>query len=77
MTASLATQPGPLTWVKPEIDFALGRVRSSLATYFAEPLRNADALSAALASVREVTGALQIIGMEAVGSVFEGDGHGP
>ncbi len=67
MTASLATQPGPLTWVKPEIDFALGRVRSSVATYFAEPLRNADALSAALASVREVTGALQIIGMEAVG----------
>ncbi len=67
MSSSLATQPGPLTWVKPEIDFALERARTALATYFAEPDRNGDALSAALASVREVTGALQIIGMEAPG----------
>ena len=68
MSAILATQPGPLTWVKPEIDFALERARASLATYFADPSQNGDALSAAIASVREVTGALQIIGMEALGS---------
>ncbi len=68
MSAILATQLGPLTWVKPEIDFALERARASLATYFADPAGNADTLSAALASVREVTGALQIIGMEALGA---------
>ena len=68
MSAILATQLGPLTWVKPEIDFALERARASLATYFADPVGNADTLSAALASVREVTGALQIIGMEALGA---------
>ena len=68
MSAILATQPGPLTWVKPEIDYALERARSSLATYFGEPATSGNALAAALASIREVTGALQIIGMEPLGS---------
>ncbi len=66
MSAILATQPGPLTWVKPEIDFALERARINLRQYFEEPDGNADALAAAAASAREVTGALQIIGMDAL-----------
>lgn len=66
MNAIHVNQPGPLVWVKPEIDFALERASTSLEEYFRCRNRNSAALSAAVTSLREVTGALQIIGMEAL-----------
>ncbi|MET0218605.1 MAG: Hpt domain-containing protein [Burkholderiales bacterium] len=67
MNAIPVTRPGPLTWVKPEIDFALERAHGSLEQYFGAPGQMGPALLAALGSVREVTGALQIIGIEGLG----------
>ena len=67
MSTILAAQLGPLTWVKPEIDFALERTRTCLDQCSDAPEGAPVRPSPLRSAMREVTGALQIIGMDALG----------
>lgn len=63
MSANLSFQTGPLAWVKPEIDAALERATRSLKSFFAAP-ENSGELASARTNLREIAGALSMIGME-------------
>jgi chemosensory pili system protein ChpA (sensor histidine kinase/response regulator) len=63
MSASPFIQSGPLAWVKPEIDAALERARVALAAAAHSPEDGGEFAQAA-GSLREVSGALTMIGME-------------
>ena len=56
---------GPLTWVKPEIDQALARGLESLGSFYSNP-EDQSALRLAQSHLHQVTGALQIVGLEGV-----------
>ena len=58
---------GPLTWVQGEIDQALSRGLESLATFKASP-SEVTALKQARAHVHQATGAIQMVGLDAVGA---------
>ncbi len=63
MSATPSLQSGPLNWVKPEIDAALGRARAALAAVGESAQDSGEFANAAL-SLKEVGGALTMIGME-------------
>ncbi|MFZ5556346.1 MAG: Hpt domain-containing protein [Pseudomonadota bacterium] len=63
MSARLSLQSGPLTWVKPEIDAALARAKAAFAVT-AESPEDAGEFANAAVGLREVSGALTMIGME-------------
>ena len=63
MSATPSLQSGPLNWVKPEIDAALGRARAALAAATESPEESGEFANAAV-SLKEVGGALTMIGME-------------
>ena len=56
---------GPLTWVKPEIDQALARGLDALGSYFSNP-EDQSTLRLAQSHLHQVTGALQIVGLDGV-----------
>jgi chemosensory pili system protein ChpA (sensor histidine kinase/response regulator) len=56
---------GPLTWVKPEIDQALARGLEALGSFYSNP-DDQGALRLAQSHLHQVTGALQIVGLEGV-----------
>ena len=55
---------GPLSWVKGEIDLALERAGTSLATHTTDP--DGDGLAKARASMHQAHGALAIVGLEGI-----------
>jgi chemosensory pili system protein ChpA (sensor histidine kinase/response regulator) len=68
MNAITEFDVGPLTWVKGEIDQALTRVREDLAKFSAD-VADASPLRFCLTHLHQVTGALQMVGMEGVARV--------
>src|SRR5436309_15753205 len=58
---------GPLTWVQGEIDQALSKGLESLATFKASP-RDTTALKHARAHVHQAAGAIQMVGLDAIGA---------
>ncbi len=62
---SMDVDLGPLTWVKPEIDQALTRGLEALGS-FNSNLEDQGALRLAQSHLHQVTGALQIVGLEGV-----------
>lgn len=55
----------PLSWVKPEVDFALKSVRDDIARYLAQP-DEAGSLQRCPQQLHQVTGALHILGLNGV-----------
>src|SRR5437867_8449527 len=72
MTADTALEfdLGPLTWVQGEIDQALSRGLESLATFKASP-GDTTALKHARAHVHQAAGAIQMVGLDAIGAYTE------
>ncbi len=62
---SMDVDLGPLTWVKPEIDQAVSRGLEALGSFYSNPDDQA-ALRLAQSHLHQVTGALQIVGLEGV-----------
>ncbi len=61
---SIELDIGPLSWVKGEIDLALERAGTSLATHATDPA--GDGLAKARASMHQAHGALAIVGLEGI-----------
>ena len=61
---------GPLTWVQGEIDQALSKGLESLATFKASP-SDTTALKHARAHVHQAAGAIQMVGLDAIGAYTE------
>jgi chemosensory pili system protein ChpA (sensor histidine kinase/response regulator) len=61
---------GPLTWVQPEIDQALERGLGSLAAFAADPA-STSALAHARNHVHQASGAIQMVGLDAVAAYVE------
>lgn len=55
----------PLSWVKPEVDFALKSVRDNIAQYLAQP-DEVELLQRCPQQLHQVTGALNILGLNGV-----------
>jgi len=55
----------PLSWVKPEVDFALKSVRDNIAQYLAQP-DEVELLQSCPQQLHQVTGALNILGLNGV-----------
>ncbi|MBC7943787.1 MAG: Hpt domain-containing protein [Burkholderiales bacterium] len=70
MSAVKEFDVGPLTWVKSEIDQALERARSSL-VQFAENPSDGAALKFCLTHLHQVTGALQMVGLDGLARFSE------
>ena len=61
---------GPLTWVKGEIEQALGRARDALAKYQADPADSAQ-LKHSKTHLHQAHGALEIVGLDGVTRLTE------
>jgi chemosensory pili system protein ChpA (sensor histidine kinase/response regulator) len=55
----------PLSWVKPEVDHALNRVRDSIASYLEKPGAK-DTLNQCPGQIHQVAGALNMLGLRGV-----------
>ena len=69
MTAATEFDLGPLTWVKAEIDLALGRAEQALGEYRASG--DASCLKFCRTHVHQVYGALSIVGLDGVTQIIE------
>ncbi len=70
MSSATEFDVGPLTWVKGEIDQALQQARENLQHYAANPVDD-TALKHAATHLHQVTGAIQMVGLEGVGKFCE------
>ena len=70
MSAITDFDVGPLTWVKGEIDQALNQARGKLAQ-FAENFSDTSHLRFCLTHLHQVTGAVQMVGLEGVARVCQ------
>ncbi len=70
MSSATEFDVGPLTWVKGEIDQALQQARENLQNYAANP-DDVTALKHASTHLHQVTGAIQMVGLEGVGKFCE------
>lgn len=64
----------PLSWVKPEVDFALKSVRDNVARYLEQP-HEVTLLRQCPAQLHQVTGALNILGLDGVAGFCESMEH--
>jgi chemosensory pili system protein ChpA (sensor histidine kinase/response regulator) len=62
MSAKLAFDSGPLSWVKPEIDHALERCRVALEKFCSNPAEVGE-IKAAQIQLHQVSGALQVVAL--------------
>ncbi|MBI4756376.1 MAG: hypothetical protein HY778_13365, partial [Betaproteobacteria bacterium] len=64
--AATDLDPGPLSWVRGEIDLALGRAGDSLEAWRRDPRAGADELQRARLDMRQARGALAMLCLDGV-----------